>query len=157
MEQVNPECSKSDICTVYRIWTCTAAICERHSTPDFFTHIFFPGFILQIIYFLLCSFPSLNNKACRFPHYFKNYRLCRDPGYTLRKISEATAMYGIQNSIQSTDKSNLLLVIKNSLFANRSCIHLLICAIHSAFSVLVAAYTANDFFALMICHPFFKS
>jgi len=33
----------------------------------------------------------------------------------------------------------------------------LICAIHSAFSVLVAAYTANDFFALMICHPFFKS
>lgn len=28
------------------------------------------------------------------------------------------------------------------------------CAIHSAFSVAVAAYTVNDLLGLMICHPF---
>ena len=35
--------------------------------------------------------------------------------------------------------------------------HLLICAIHSDFSVAVAAYTVNDLVVLIICQPFFKS
>ena len=35
--------------------------------------------------------------------------------------------------------------------------HLLMWAIHSAFSVGVAANTANDFLGEMICHPFFQA
>ena len=35
--------------------------------------------------------------------------------------------------------------------------HLLMCAIHSDFSVGDAAYTANDFLGLMTCHPFFHA
>ena len=35
--------------------------------------------------------------------------------------------------------------------------HLLMCAIHSAFSVGVAANTANDFFGEITCHPFFQA
>ena len=35
--------------------------------------------------------------------------------------------------------------------------HLLMCAIHSDFSVGVAANTANDFLGLMICQPFFQA
>lgn len=35
--------------------------------------------------------------------------------------------------------------------------HLSICAIHSAFSVGVAANTVKDLLALMICQPFLKS
>ena len=31
------------------------------------------------------------------------------------------------------------------------------CAIHSAFSVGVAANTANDFFGEITCHPFFQA
>jgi hypothetical protein len=31
------------------------------------------------------------------------------------------------------------------------------CAIHSAFSVGVAAKTANDFFGEITCHPFFQA
>ena len=39
------------------------------------------------------------------------------------------------------------------LFASRSFTHFLMCAIHSDFSVAVAANTANDFLGLIICHP----
>ena len=35
--------------------------------------------------------------------------------------------------------------------------HLLMCAIHSAFSVGVAANTANDFFGEITCQPFFHA
>ena len=35
--------------------------------------------------------------------------------------------------------------------------HLLICAIHSAFSVGVAANTAKDFFGDITCQPFFHA
>ena len=35
--------------------------------------------------------------------------------------------------------------------------HLLMCAIHSAFSVGVAAKTANDFFGEITCQPFFQA
>jgi hypothetical protein len=35
--------------------------------------------------------------------------------------------------------------------------HLLMCAIHSCFSVDVAAYTANDLDAVRISHPFRNS
>ena len=35
--------------------------------------------------------------------------------------------------------------------------HLLMCAIHSAFSVGVAAKTAKDFFGEITCHPFFQA
>lgn len=35
--------------------------------------------------------------------------------------------------------------------------HLLICAIHSCFSVPVAAYTANDFVVVRMSHPFLYS
>lgn len=40
------------------------------------------------------------------------------------------------------------------LFLSKSSMHLFICAIHSCFSVLVAAYTANDLVAVRISHPF---
>ena len=43
------------------------------------------------------------------------------------------------------------------LLASKSEMHLLICAIHSDFSVAVAAYTVNDLVVLIICQPFFKS
>jgi len=43
------------------------------------------------------------------------------------------------------------------LFLRRSTMHLLICAIHSCFSVDVAAYTANDLDAVRISHPFRNS
>lgn len=43
------------------------------------------------------------------------------------------------------------------LFLNKSSMHLLICAIHSCFSVLVAAYTANDFVVVRMSHPFLYS
>ena len=43
------------------------------------------------------------------------------------------------------------------LFARSSAMHLLMCAIHSAFSVGVAANTAKDFLGEMICHPFFHA
>ena len=42
-----------------------------------------------------------------------------------------------------------------SLLASSSAMHLLMCAIRSAFSVGVAANTAKDFLGEMICHPFF--
>jgi len=45
----------------------------------------------------------------------------------------------------------------HSLLARRSTIHLLMCAIHSAFSVAVAANTAKDFFGEITCHPFFQA
>ena len=45
----------------------------------------------------------------------------------------------------------------NSLFASSSAMHLLMCAIHSAFSVGVAANTAKDFFGEIICQPFFHA
>ena len=35
--------------------------------------------------------------------------------------------------------------------------HLLMCAIHSAFSVGVAAKTAKDFFGEITCQPFFQA
>lgn len=40
-----------------------------------------------------------------------------------------------------------------SLFLSKSSMHLFICAIHSCFSVLVAAYTANDLVVVRISHP----
>lgn len=40
------------------------------------------------------------------------------------------------------------------LFLNRSSMHLFMWAIHSCFSVLVAAYTANDLVAVLMSHPF---
>ena len=43
--------------------------------------------------------------------------------------------------------------LRNLLFLSRSSIHLLICAIHSCFSVEVAAYTANDLEAVRISQP----
>lgn len=43
--------------------------------------------------------------------------------------------------------------ITNLLFLSKSSMHLLICAIHSCFSVEVAAYTANDFEAVRISQP----
>jgi len=43
------------------------------------------------------------------------------------------------------------------LFLNKSSIHLLMCAIHSCFSVEVAAYTANDLDAVRINQPFLNS
>ena len=43
------------------------------------------------------------------------------------------------------------------LLARRSTMHLLMCAIHSAFSVGVAAKTAKDFFGEITCHPFFQA
>ena len=43
------------------------------------------------------------------------------------------------------------------LFASSSAMHLLMCAIHSAFSVGVAANTAKDFLGEIICHPFFHA
>ena len=45
----------------------------------------------------------------------------------------------------------------HSLLASRSTMHLLMCAIHSAFSVAVAANTAKDLVGVMSCHPFFHS
>lgn len=43
------------------------------------------------------------------------------------------------------------------LFLNKSSMHLFICAIHSCFSVDVAAYTANDLEAVRINQPFLNS
>lgn len=40
------------------------------------------------------------------------------------------------------------------LFRSKSSMHLFMCAIHSCFSVLVAAYTANDFVVVRMSHPF---
>lgn len=41
----------------------------------------------------------------------------------------------------------------HSLFLSRSSMHLFMCAIHSCFSVLVAAYTANDLVVVRISQP----
>ena len=43
------------------------------------------------------------------------------------------------------------------LCARRSSTHFRMCAIHSFFSVAVAAYTTNDFLGLIIFHPLRKA
>lgn len=50
--------------------------------------------------------------------------------------------------------ANVMMKPTNALLLrNKSSMHLLICAIHSCFSVLVAAYTANDFAVVRINQP----
>lgn len=51
-------------------------------------------------------------------------------------------------------KQNPIHIGPHILFLSKSSMHLFMCAIHSCFSVLVAAYTANDFVVVRISQPF---